>query len=239
MPQSVLAGLFDARHAQPKKHQALSAAPKQVVPTSTPASPEGRRLNTQRSRQTETIVRALAEAHDVNPSRSSGKAQATALKLAMFQRLRCVRPSRTPALIGIGLIAIIGTMVLITHRAPTPAPAAPAQVPTSAVHAATARQSSDSHPAAARPTASALLPTRSKVTAAALAAPVRAIPHSAAAIEKLASGDYRGALAAYRELASAFPEQPAYAAAASVLQRRLDARCKQRAETGDPACSLE
>lgn len=239
MPQSVLADLFDAEHAQPKKHQALCATPRQAAAASTPAPLEGRRLHAEQRCQTETTLRPLAVADGVDRSNSSGKVQATGPRSAIFQRLRSVRPSRTLALVGSAVIAIIGAMVLITHRAPTPSPAAPTQVPRSTVHAATPRHASASLPAAAQPTASAVSPARSEITQAALAAPVRAIPSAAAAIEKLASGDYRGALAAYRELASAFPEQPAYAAAATILQRRLATRCRQRAESGDPACTLE
>ena len=239
MPQSVLADLFDVEHARLPKHRALCASPTHDVATSTPASLKGRRFLAERSRQTETIVRPIAETHDVNPSTSSGKTQAKGPQPTIFQRLRGVRPARTSALVGTAVIAIISATVLVTHRAPAPSPDAPTQMPTAAVHAGTARQASASRPAAETRSAPALSPARSEITPTTLAAPVRAIPSAAAAIEKLASGDYRSALAAYRDLASAFPEQPAYAAAASVLHRRLATRCKQTAEIGDPACRLK
>jgi hypothetical protein len=57
------------------------------------------------------------------------------------------------------------------------------------------------------------------------------------AADALVSGRYDDALAAYRNLARARPGQPVFAAIATILERRLAARCKQRLESGAMPCA--
>jgi hypothetical protein len=61
-------------------------------------------------------------------------------------------------------------------------------------------------------------------------------PSQELAATALASGRYVEALAAYRELARARPEQPAFAAIATILQRRLASRCKNGLDSGGTPC---
>jgi hypothetical protein len=64
-----------------------------------------------------------------------------------------------------------------------------------------------------------------------------AAPPALDAIGALSEGRYREALVAYRALARAQPERAVYAVIASVLERRLGARCRQQAESGALPCA--
>jgi hypothetical protein len=57
------------------------------------------------------------------------------------------------------------------------------------------------------------------------------------AVAALASGRDADAIAAYRALASAEPQNPAFAAIATILEHRLSVRCQQLRESGASACS--
>jgi hypothetical protein len=62
-----------------------------------------------------------------------------------------------------------------------------------------------------------------------------ATPREAA--EQLARGSYPDALVAYRQLAEAHPEQAAYGTLAKLIARRLELRCRERAEAGGLPCA--
>jgi hypothetical protein len=103
-----------------------------------------------------------------------------------------------------------------------------------------------SHDAASPQRASMALPAASSGAprSRGAAAARRRIPESrpdamaaANAIEQLALGHHRQALAAYLQVAQAQPEHPAYATLVRVLQRKLRARCAQRAEAEGIACT--
>jgi hypothetical protein len=55
-------------------------------------------------------------------------------------------------------------------------------------------------------------------------------------VAALARGDYAQALAAYRSLARARPQRPVFAAIATILERKLRARCAARDQDGDMPC---
>jgi hypothetical protein len=57
------------------------------------------------------------------------------------------------------------------------------------------------------------------------------------AVEQLALGHHRDALAAYLRLAHLQPERPAYAALVRILERKLRVRCAQQAEADGTACA--
>jgi hypothetical protein len=61
-------------------------------------------------------------------------------------------------------------------------------------------------------------------------------PATAAAIEQLALGHQREALAAYLQLAAVQPERPAYPAIARILQHKLTTRCTARSDAVSTAC---
>jgi hypothetical protein len=125
--------------------------------------------------------------------------------------------------------------------APPQAPAASGRSATAGKASAPATQGAVFAPlaggASAAPAAGS--PASAAATSTALAEPASSTPTPRAAAEQLALGSYREALAAYRKLARARPEQPAFATVALLLERRLAERCRQRKEEGGVPCTAE
>jgi hypothetical protein len=165
------------------------------------------------------------------------------------RRLRDVRAARF-ALAGFGVFALSGASALLrstttptrTYARPsvllaspiTPAASEPSPEPLPEDPAAPASESPTAEPSPEQRVAQPPQTPAGADRKARHPRPAEASAHAAAHL--LAAGRYREALAAYRELAQAKPNQPVYQQVARVLQQRLARHCERRAQGGDPSC---
>jgi hypothetical protein len=188
---------------------------------------------------TETVARLAVASMD--ETRSS-PLSARVAKTETAARRRLGTRASALALVASGVVlATIGRAALDLRARPSSrlrAHESAARVSQTAQVSATAGQRAPS----AAPTSAA--PTRPAIASNASPAAERdarpesppETPSTNAAVAQLANGHYREALTAYRALMRARPEQPAYAAVAAILERKLSSRCTRRLESGELPC---